>query len=41
MYDLINYAEEAADVNQDGVVNMKDLELMRRYLAGGYGVVLG
>lgn len=32
---------EAADVNGDGVVNMKDLGILRRYLAGGYDINLG
>ena len=29
------------DFNGDGVVNMKDMGILRRYLAGGYGVELG
>lgn len=29
-----------ADLNNDGVVNAKDVTILRRFLAGGYGVVL-
>ena len=28
------------DFNGDGVVNMKDMGILRRYLAGGYGIAL-
>ena len=28
------------DLNRDGVVNAKDITLLRRYVAGGYGVEL-
>ena len=30
----------AGDVNDDGVVNAKDITVLRRYLAGGYGVTI-
>ena len=32
---------EAADLDGDGVVTMKDLGVLRRYLAGGYDINLG
>jgi hypothetical protein len=28
------------DTNNDGVVNAKDVTVLRRYLAGGYGVTM-
>jgi hypothetical protein len=30
----------AADLNGDGVINTADVVLIRRYIAGGYGIVL-
>jgi len=32
--------ELIADTNKDGAVNAKDVTILRRFLAGGYGVVL-
>ena len=32
--------DNAADVDGNGVINTTDVILMRRYIAGGYGVVL-
>ena len=29
------------DLDGDGIVNMKDMGLLRRYLAGGYDIELG
>ena len=29
------------DISNDGVVNAKDITILRRALAGGYGVTLG
>ena len=33
--------EKACDVNEDGRINSADVILVRRYIAGGYGVNLG
>ena len=30
----------AADLNGDGIINTADVVLIRRYIAGGYGIVL-
>ena len=35
------FVEVAADVNLDGVINGKDLTLIRRFITGGFGVELG
>ena len=32
--------ENAADVDGNGIINTTDVILMRRFIAGGYGVVL-
>ena len=32
--------EEKADVNKDGEINLKDAFLIRRFLAGGWNVIL-
>ena len=43
---LVPFAALAADsrvpgdVNNDGVTNAKDVTFLRRYLAGGYGIVI-
>ena len=42
---LIPYLKESvsgsnADVNKDGEVNVKDVVLLSRYLAGGWNVIL-
>ena len=39
----INYITlkfQAGDVNGDGVVDLKDVTTLRRYLAGGYNVAI-
>ena len=32
--------EKAADVNKDGSLDLKDLVILRRYLAGGWNIEL-
>ena len=35
-----NYNEKAADVNGDNKINLKDVVLIHRYIAGGWNVIL-